>query len=174
MNRYLVRRYGDPCRTCRFSWQITDDHCRQLVERAPQTVAAQVRGRSGWESLPDLDWDVGAYVAHLGDTIRVWAARVAGTALGPRRPVVPYDEARLGEALGYSSMPIEAALWSLERAVLDWRAAERLAAKADIRLDHPEQGDVSLSGVRHILAHEVHHHSGDIASILGGSPDRRS
>jgi hypothetical protein len=92
--------------------------------------------------------------------------RVAAVALGASDPLVPYDEGRLGDARGYVNLPLTGALWSLDRAVGDWRAAERLAESAAVSLTHPEQGPLPLDDIRRIMAHEIEHHVADVTLIV--------
>jgi hypothetical protein len=62
-------------------------------------------------------------------TYVIWAERLAGAALGSTRTVSPYDGDLLARARAYEGVPIEDALWSLGRAVVDWKAAVLLAAE---------------------------------------------
>ena len=71
----------------------------------------------------------------------------------------------MGDARGYVRLPLPGALWSLGRAVGDWKAAEQLAESA-VTLAHPEQGPLPLDDVRRIMAHEIEHHVADLILII--------
>jgi hypothetical protein len=136
------------------------------VEDAPSRFAALLSERDGTEQHPDLSWNARAYVAHVSDATRIWAERVAGAALGATEPVMPYEEDDLGAVRGYEGLALQGALWSLERAIGDWREAEALAATSQGVLLHPEQGQLSLGEVRRIVVHEIEHHAFDLTRIL--------
>jgi hypothetical protein len=166
MNPYVRDRYGDPCRACGFLWALDDESCRRIIDDAPKSYAALLVGRVGLEQHPDLAWNASAYVAHVADNTRIWAERVAGTALGDAGRVVPYDEEALGRARNYDGLGLQGATWSLARAIGDWQAAEALADHDHILLLHPEQGRLELSQVRRVVAHELHHHAADLHRIF--------
>jgi hypothetical protein len=123
-------------------------------------------GHDGRATHPNLRWNATAYVVHVADVLRIWSERIAAVTLGSPDPVVPYDEDRLGDARGYVDLPLSGALWSVGRAVGDWRAAEELTESAAVTLAHPEQGSLSLDDVRRIMAHEVEHHVADVILIV--------
>jgi hypothetical protein len=166
VNEYLRTRYGDPCRICGYSWSTDSQTCLKIIGGASARFDALLSQRDGSERRADLEWNARGYVAHVGDMMRIWAERLAGAALCPSGSVVPYDEGDLGEARGYTELPLRASLWSLERATGDWQAADALAERAGAVLDHPEQGPLGLEEVRRIVAHEVEHHAMDVSLIV--------
>src|SRR5471030_1236199 len=139
MNEFLRVAYGDPCRNCGFDWSVEPATCVAIVSTAPARFRALLAGHAGQKAYTTLQWNATAYVVHVADVLRIWADRVAAAALGATDPVVPYDEGRLGDVRGYVSLPLLGAFWSLERAVGDWWAAEKLAEPAIVTLTHPEQ-----------------------------------
>jgi hypothetical protein len=161
MNDFLRAAYGDPCRECGFEWSVEPVSCVAIVSDAPTRFTSVLAGRDGRATHLNLRWNATAYVVHVADVLRI-----AAVALGSSDPVVPYDEDRLGDARGYVGLPLSGALWSLGRAVGDWRAAEQLAESAAVTLAHPEQGSLSLDDVRRIMAHEVEHHVADVILIV--------
>jgi len=166
MNEFLRAAYGDPCRECGFEWSIAPATSAAIVNDAPARFSSVLDGHDGQEFHSRLEWNATAYVVHVADVLRIWSDRVAAAALGSPEPVVPYDEDRLGNARGYLSLPLSGALWSLDRAVGDWQAAERLAETSDVILVHPEQGPLPLDDVRRIMAHEIEHHVADLILIV--------
>jgi hypothetical protein len=166
MNEFLRVAYGDPCRDCGFDWSVEPATCLAIVSTAPARFRTLLAGHAGQKAHATLQWNATAYVVHVADVLRIWADRVAAAALGAPDPVVPYDEERLGDVRGYVSLPLSGALWSLERAVGDWQAAEHLTSSAVVRLTHPEQGSLPLDDVRRIMAHEIEHHAADLMLIV--------
>jgi hypothetical protein len=136
-----------------------------MVSDAPAHFTSILAGQDGHKAHPILEWNATAYVVHVADVLRIWADRIAAVALGASDPVVPYNEATLGDVRGYVRLPLKGALWSLSRAVGDWQAAERLAESAVVTLAHPEQGPLPLDEVRKIMAHEIKHHAVDLMLI---------
>jgi hypothetical protein len=120
--------YGDPCRECGYDWSISQQEALSVVASIPARYAELLRNRDGRQRHPSLDWSVGAYACHVGDNLRIWAERLAGASLGSSRRVVPYDQDLLARTRGYEHVPLEAALWSLERAVGDWLEEVRLGS----------------------------------------------
>jgi hypothetical protein len=54
----------------------------------------------------------------------------------------------LAEARGYEAMPLGAALWSLDRATVDWREASRMVGdRADTVIEHRAMGSFTLADV---------------------------
>lgn len=170
VNDYLVARYGDPCRECGFVWTLDLRTARDLVEGADARLAVLRDFPATTPVLPRGTWGAAGYVAHLADSVRIWAGRLAATSLDPAAAIVTYEEGALGAIMGYASASIEGSLWTLTRAIGDWKAARSLAG-CGVHLDHPEQGLLTVDEVQAILAHEVHHHSKDLwrASIGAGS-----
>jgi hypothetical protein len=167
MNACLTERYGNPCRGCGYTWSTDADVCRGMIEESPGRVAALLEGRDGSENLPVLEWNARAYVAHMADNLRIWSERLAAVVLDPSALVTPYEEGDLARARGCQSLPLQGVLWSLGRALEDWRVAEALAGSGSIVLRHPEQGRLELHEVRCVLAHEANHHTLDIERIVG-------
>lgn len=105
-------------------------------------------------------------MCHVGDSIRVWSERIATVALGAKGPVAVYNQDLLAVARHYDDISVDAALWSLERAVGDWRAALALVDGEAFTMLHGEMGAMSRHEVVTIRAHDVVHHTYDIERIL--------
>lgn len=162
--------YGEPCRECGYRWSLADVQAIDLVAAAPASYGDLLRGLVGSERQLDLGWSAGTYVWHVADNLRIWAERLAGASLGAPGVVVPYDDELLARARGYQDMALEAALWSLHRAVGDWQEAVKLASEKGVVLHHPERGDQTVQDVMRNNAHEVHHHGFDIMRSIGELP----
>ena len=154
--------FGDPCRVCGFDWATPETDARAWIASAPQQYAGLIGEGDGRDRHPDLEWTSGGYVCHVADSLRVWAERIANVALGDDGHVAEYDQERLGIARSYGSVGVKGALWSLNRAVGDWRAALELADGGEFVMMHPELGAMTMLDVILIRAHDVHHHAFDV------------
>jgi hypothetical protein len=161
--------FGDPCGGCGFGWSISLDDADAIVRDAPRRfreVATRPRDR---DRHPDLEWSVSGYVCHVADSIRIWAERIASVVLANQVQVPPYDQDLLAKARHYDAVDVQAALWSLTRAVEDWRAAVELTRNRPFVMRHDEAGTMSFSDVVAIRAHDVVHHAWDVERIVEGS-----
>ena len=174
MNTWGADTFGDPCRVCGFDWSTSQRDAEAVITACPDRLDALLDGRSGASHAPDLEWTAVGYVAHVADSLRVWAERLASVALGDRGPVGEYDQELLGVARHYADVGLLGARWSLRRAVADWDAAVRLAADRDVTMVHPELGEMSLLDVTLIRAHDVTHHTLDIERSIVEGPVTRS
>lgn len=162
--------FGDPCRECGFDWSTSVDEALSAVAAAPPAVAALVDGVDVDRRHPELTWSIKEYVCHVVDNLRISAERLMGAALGGSRVVGQYDQDDLAVARNYAAVPIEGALWSLQRAVDDWTAAIETAQRAAVVLDHPVRGDQTVRDVCLNNAHDVAHHRWDIERTLATGP----
>src|SRR3954465_14056769 len=118
--------FGEPCRECGFSWTTPATEADALIATTPERYARLLRVHDGSARHPMLEWTAGGYVCHVADSLRVWAERVANVALGDSGQVGEYNQNELAAARSYDSVGVRGALWSLQRAVGDWRAALEL------------------------------------------------
>ena len=167
MNDWGRATYGDPCRECGYEWSIREGDAVALVTAAPNRYAEAVRGADASRRHPDLGWSARAYVCHVTDNLRIWAERLVGAALDGPLLVVPYDNDLLASGRAYDGVPIEGALWSLGKAVEDWNEAIAVANQREVRLLHPERGELVVTDVVRTNAHDVHHHEWDIRRSVG-------
>jgi hypothetical protein len=157
--------YGDPCRECGFSWSITITDAKCLVAGIPAQLAVTLDGATGDERLSQLAWTVTAYVAHIGDNLRVWAERLAGIARGGLPVVSIYDENLLAEARAYDALSLPAVQWTLQRSTDDWLDAVA-TAPTDLVMVHPDRGAIDLEAIVLSNAHDAAHHVWDIERSL--------
>ena len=169
MSEWGPTTYGDPCRACGFGWAITKADAVDVVSRTPAALARLLGGVDGSSRHADLRWPVVAYVCHVSDNLRIWAERIAGLALGDPRPVARYDPDLLAQARRYDEIALVGALWSLGRAVDDWKDAVALADHTGITLHHPDRGEQSLLDVVRSNAHDAYHHRWDIDRTVGAT-----
>jgi hypothetical protein len=161
--------YGDPCRECGYRWSVSQDEAVALVMATPAEFAKLLSGTDGLRRHPDLAWTAIVYVCHVADNLRIWAERLAALALGASGPVTPYNQDLLAQARRYDELTLPGALWSLDRAVRDWRDAVSLADVADVSLVHPERGRLSVLDVVRSNSHDAYHHGWDIQRTVEAS-----
>ena len=169
MDGWGAHTYGQPCRSCSYSWAITVADAEALVAGFPAALVADLHGARGDERIAGLDWSVTAYVAHVGDNLRIWAERIAGITAGAPTVVAGYDENELATARAYDGLRLEGVTWSLRHAVREWLDAVRAAAPG-LEMVHPHRGVLTLADVVRSNAHDAAHHRHDIGSILRGDP----
>jgi hypothetical protein len=158
--------FGDPCRVCGFDWATSEADARALIDGAPQRYAGLIGEHDGRSRDPGLEWTACGYVCHVADSLRVWAERVANVALGDHGPVAEYNQDALAAARSYDRIGVRGALWSLGRAVSDWRAALELVDRDEFVMIHRELGAMTARDVVLIRAHDVHHHASDVVRSL--------
>ena len=167
MSEFGRHTYGQPCRKCGFSWDISGEDAEVLIASLPVDFATALAGASGDERFADAPWSVTAYVFHAADNVRIWAERVAARALNPRAIVVPYDQDKLAAARGYDELSLRAGLWALDRAAADWRVARQMiASQSDAALEHPEMGRLAIKDAARLVAHDGTHHVFDVRRAL--------
>jgi DinB superfamily len=167
MDRWAGHLYGDPCRECTFAFSTSLDESIAYIAGVPRTFSELLVHAHGTERHPDLEWSVGSYVCHVGDNLRIWAERLAGSASGAKA-VTAYDENLLAEARSYTDVPLKAALWSLDRACEDWRLAVAQVPREGVVVIHRERGEMHLEDVARGNAHDAFHHAWDIRRSLDG------
>jgi DinB family protein len=162
-------RYGDPCRDCRYGWDLSLEQCIGVIADVPARCVELLTGVTAATQHPDLSWSVGGYACHINDNLRIWTERLAGAALGGTTTVRWYDADALASARDYGGVPIEGSLWAMAKAARDWTDAVRLAAGAGVTFRHPERGWLEVIDVARGNAHDAHHHVWDIQrSVVGG------
>lgn len=166
MNAWGRETFGDPCRVCAFEWSIAVSDARAVISTAPTRFSEVIGEHDGHGRCRELEWTAGGYVCHVGDSLRVWAERVANVALGDAGPVAEYNQDALAVARSYAKVGVRGALWSLGRAVNDWNAALELVDGDNFAMSHPELGVMTILDVILIRAHDVHHHAHDVQRCL--------
>jgi hypothetical protein len=166
VDNWAAALYGDPCREYGFTWATDLTELVVLMASFPDSIDQLASGASGAERLPDLGWNVSAYVAHMTDNTRIWAERLIAVARGADAHVKPYDPDLLAESRRYNEVALEGARWSLRIAVEDWLIAVEEAKPADVVMLHSERGEMELFDVVASNAHDAYHHRWDLTRIL--------
>ncbi len=174
VSKWGATTYGDPCRECGFTWELTADDAVLVVSSAPAAYGEVLRHASGYESTPELAWNLVSYVAHVADNLRVWGERLAAAA-GPGEPVtlVAYDSDALAAARRYDLLPLSGVLWGLGEAAASWERAWRSADRSRSFL-HPDRGCIVPEDIARTNAHDVVHHQLDVRRCLDGSGRTRT
>ena len=188
MNTWGREHYGDPCRGCGFRWSVTALQAKEEVVAVPGDAFESIRvsRATGREKYDAESWTVAGYLAHVADNLRIWAERIAGVAAGEDPEVSPYDQDLLAKVRDYERISLNAAMWTLRRAVVEWAesvdaavlvdadeiAGEGLLGESDLpgaggfRLVHPQMGELSLTDAIRLNAHDARHHLWDIQRSL--------
>jgi hypothetical protein len=132
----------------------------------PDSIEELVVGATGTEGLPDLQWNVSGYIAHMTDNARIWAERLISVARGADAHVVPYEPDLLAESRHYNDVALLGAIWSFRNAVEAWRSAVDEAIPAGVVMLHSVRGAMELFDVVASNAHDAFHHSWDVSRIL--------
>ncbi len=166
MNDWGPSTYGQPCRECDFDWALALQGAGAGMRALATSYRDLLRGASGREQHPDLSWSSAAYVSHVADNLRIWTERLQGIAAGASRRVGSYDENELAVARNYETIPLPAAMWSLQLSMAEWvRAVEAASPKGTV-LVHPERGEMDLLDIVAANTHDAQHHLWDIERTL--------
>lgn len=166
MDNWGAPLYGDPCRECGFTWTNGLEATVAMMSGLPDSIDDVVAGATGTERLPELGWNVSAYIAHMTDNTRIWAERMIAVATGADAHVVPYDPDLLAEARRYNEVALNGVQWSLRVAVESWLPAVEEAEATGVVILHSERGAMEISDVVAANAHDSHHHRWDLKRIL--------
>ena len=166
MDNWGAPLYGDPCRECGFTWSTELATTASLIRGLPNSIDQLVTGATGSERLPELEWNVSGYVAHMTDNTRIWSERMIAVARGADAHVIPYDSDLLAEARHYNDIALQGAQWSLRIAVEDWLSAVEEAESARVVMLHSERGAMEIPDVVASNAHDSYHHRWDLTRIL--------
>ncbi len=166
MNDWGPSTYGQPCRECAFEWTLALDDAGSRMAELATSYPDLLRGATGREQHPDLSWSTAAYVSHVADNVRIWTERLVGVAAGASARVGSYDENELAVARNYETIPLPAALWSLQLSIAEWRKTIGAARSNGTVLIHPERGEMDLRDVVLANTHDAQHHLWDIERTL--------
>lgn len=165
MSTWGRRTFGEPCHGCGYAWSIDPADAQALVSRIPSRLGGLLVDAGGDERHPSLSWSVTAYVAHIGDNLRIWAERIADGSAAGTVVISTYDEEALALARAYGAIGLRGALWTLHRSTRDWVDAVTSAPPCLV-MEHPERGAILLEEVIRTNAHDAAHHVWDIERSL--------
>ncbi len=172
MSQAQIDFYGDPCRSCGYSWQLEVESMRGEMSDVPAKYRSILTGLTGKARHPDLTWNASSYVLHVADNLRMHGERMAGAARsGPYLFEQPSQD-ELAELRLYAAIPLESALWSLDVVVPSYLAIFDEARRADVDLPHRVRGVQKAADVLRGNLHDSLHHAWDlqrIADVTRGS-----
>ncbi len=166
MNDWGPSTYGQPCRECAFEWTLAFEDAAANMSELAASYRDLLRRATGREQHPDLSWSTAAYVSHVADNLRIWSERLQGVTLGASLRVGSYDENELAVARNYETIPLQAAMWSLQLSVTEWHKAIAAARRKGTVVIHPERGEMDLLDVVVANTHDAQHHLWDIERTL--------
>jgi hypothetical protein len=165
MSMLQIEFYGDPCRSCGYSWSRDVESLVTEVLELGSTYRNALEDLPGMARHPDLGWSASAYVAHVADNLRLHGERMAAGARGASLEFVHPSQDDLALVRAYNSIPLESSLWSLENIVAPYVAVFRGATALQVVLPHPTRGDQSAEDVLRGNVHDAHHHTWDLRRI---------
>jgi hypothetical protein len=165
MSMLQIEFYGDPCRSCGYSWSQDVGTLVTEVLTLGSTYRSAIDGLPGTARHPELGWCASAYVAHVADNLRLHGERMAAGARGASFEFVHPSQDDLALIRAYNSIPLEGSLWSLENIVTPYVAVFREATTQRAVLSHPTRGDQSAEDVLRGNVHDAHHHAWDLRRI---------
>jgi hypothetical protein len=171
MSDWGPKKYGDPCSECGYAWTITLAESLTLLKSIPGRFREAVDGHDATAHHPDLAWSASAYVAHVGDNLRIFAERIAALDLGAYGDNVPYSPDLLAEARQYDLIPIQGALWSLDHAVADIVEAVERSEGKEVAMVIDDRGPQNLTDILRTTTHDAFHHVWDVQRIITSASD---
>ena len=111
-------------------------------------------------------WPPNAYLWHVVDVLRFGAERLWMLSLDPTAAVIVWDADEIAAARGYAGLSVAVGLHALDHATTTWLDAFA-STPTDAVAYHPEIGAMTALVMAQRNAHEVTHHTYDIARGLG-------
>ena len=154
------------CPACGFDWSIHPADALNVIESSPGRFEDALAGKDGMKSQADGSWNATAYLWHLTDLARSWAERWVQISEMPGSRLVGWDPDELAEVRDYRSLPTSAGLWALRSSVATFVGVTAMVAP-DTPFEHGDWGIGNVGDGLRWLAHEFHHHVGDVAARAG-------
>jgi hypothetical protein len=161
-----ANKYGDSCRECGVVWTTSHAETLALLASIPARFREALGNHDGHTRHPDLTWSAGAYVAHVGDNLHIFAERIAALDLGAYGDTVPYDPDQLAEARQYEHIPILGALWSLDHAAADMIEAVEQSEGKEITMIIDDRGPQNITDIILTTTHDAFHHVWDVQRTI--------
>ena len=157
------------CPECGAALEPSATDARVLITEGPARYKALFarEPEAAWTIASSVDtWAPNAYLWHVVDVLRFGAERLWMLTLDPTAAVIAWDADEIADARGYAGLSVAVGLHALDHATATWLDAFD-ATPRDAVAHHPEIGAMTALVMARRNAHEVVHHSYDIASALG-------
>ena len=165
----------EPCAECGFAWDTPLLESLRLIERLPAEIREMVatRGEALAQRPTPQVWSPHEYIWHLADIFRLSAEWMHDIRTLDHPTHFALDMDALAELRGYSRLPLQTGLWSLEQSCRLFIAEAAVTAPERTCYYHDWQ-DVTATQVVAFLAHEAVHHLFDLRRILSAREVRHA
>jgi DinB superfamily len=158
---------SEQCAECGFDWDTSILESLRIIEKLPATVRDLVA--SDVKTLRDRPaptvWSPHEYVWHLADTFHMAAEWMHDVRALDHPTHYAVDTDGLADLRGYSRLPLETGLWSLEQSSRLF-IGEAAVTDPSRTCHYHDWQDVSAAKVVSLLTHEAVHHLFDLGRAL--------
>jgi hypothetical protein len=157
----------DPCAECGFAWDTPVLDGLRAIERLPQDVRTLIATRDNAlleRPAPEV-WSPHEYIWHLADIFRLSAEWMHDIRTLDHPTHYAVDTDALAALRGYSRLPLETGLWSLEQSC-GLFIAEAAVTEPTRPCYYHDWQDVTAAQVVSFLTHEAVHHLFDLRRQL--------
>jgi hypothetical protein len=149
------------CAECGFAWTLPYQAAVATVAGGPAAVSEALHGVASPTRRSDGRWSATMYVWHLVDVVRFGTERLLTIAEDPERGIPCWDENDLAAVRKYERLSPRVGLLVFEMETRLWLDAAAIPAEATVA--HPLFGELGAAELVRRTAHEVHHHTKDVA-----------
>lgn len=150
------------CAACGFDWTIEYEQAVAVVAKGPQRLSDALALVAFPTRRSGARWSASMYVWHLVDVMRIGTERLLTLDRDPQRGIPCWDENELATVRKYDrlSPAVGLAVFELETGVWLGVAA---TVPTEAVVEHATFGELGALELARRLAHEVHHHTMDVA-----------
>jgi len=160
---------ANQCDECGFDWETPLIEEIRVIGRFPDRVSrlAEGAGDKLYERPAPETWSPNEYVWHLVDSFRVFAEWLHMTRTLDHPIHTTFDADQMAELRSYADRPAETGIWALHHAIALF-IQEAAIAEPERQVTYKGwREDVTAGEVIGFAAHEVVHHTLDLARALG-------
>lgn len=154
---------AERCAECDFSWDMSILDELRIIDSLPEQagdLVEHIGDAVHRRPQPDV-WSPNEYIWHLVDNFRTAAEWMHDIRVNDHPTHYALDNDALAAARGYSRLPVDVGLWSLERSCRLFIAEAAITDPERTCYYHDWQ-DVTAAQVVSFLAHEAVHHLYDL------------
>lgn len=149
------------CVECGFVPPASVEAAIAVVERSVDELIAAAEGAKP-TGPDDGSWSAAQYLWHVVDVLRFGVERIITISVDPDAGAMPWDADEMMQVRSRSPHSVPVGVEALRYAASQWVAVARLAPEFGTT-EHPALGGISLLESLTRNAHEVVHHTFDIA-----------